>query len=125
MTHRTGIDQAVGSRSAAGCIAIDSRTAASNAGIVRIRASNFAETSKADGSILLADRKPVAVLVATLVSEVVSSSWIASSDRALLEMTLENVAARKCVFAKVARVWSITSICETLVRYPEANQTRD
>lgn len=43
--------------------------------------------------------------------KVIGTSRIAPSDRALLEMSLEYVAPRKGVLAKMTHVWAVSGIC--------------
>lgn len=52
---------------------------------------------------MLADGQPVVRVTApALMSQMAEAGWIATADGAFLEMTLEDVAARECVFAQVA-----------------------
>jgi hypothetical protein len=39
---------------------------------------------------------------------------IPTTDRAFLEMTLQNITARECVTAKYAHVWTVTSMSEQM-----------
>lgn len=43
--------------------------------------------------------------------EMVSSSGVASSDGALLEMSLQNVTAREGVFAQMAHIRAVSGVC--------------
>lgn len=46
--------------------------------------------------------------------QVISTCRVSSSQRAFLEMTLEDVRAGECVLAQVTHVWTITGICAAL-----------
>lgn len=45
--------------------------------------------------------------------QVVRTSRVASSYRALLEMALQNITPAKSVFAEVARIGALAGVCET------------
>jgi hypothetical protein len=57
---------------------------------------------------------PVLLQMLLRVLEVVRAGWVAPSYRALLEVTLEDITSAKSVLAKMALVWSLTSVCGML-----------
>jgi hypothetical protein len=46
--------------------------------------------------------------------EVVGSRWVTPTDRAFLEVALQDVASTEGVFTQVARVRSLAGVCKTL-----------
>jgi len=103
VAHSIGCNQAVGSRGTTGDVTIDSRAAGNDTRVVRVVACYLAKSCESDWAFLSADRKTVAgVGVTTLVCQVVRSGGVTAADGALLEVTLENVAARESIFAQVA-----------------------
>jgi hypothetical protein len=57
---------------------------------------------------------PVLLQMLLRVLEVVRAGWVAPSYRALLEVTLEDITSAKSVLAKMALVWSLTSVSQQM-----------
>ena len=118
MTHCVWRNQAVGTGGSTRDITIDSRATGNYARVVGVVSSDLAQASQSNGAIRLANRQTVvAVRVTTLMCQVVSSGRVSATDRAFLEMALENVTARESVFAQMAGVRSVAGICCMSVRY--------
>ena len=103
VAHSIGCNQAVGSGRTTRDVTVDSWAARDDARVVRVVACYFAQSCETNRAFLSTNRKTVAsVGVAALVCQVVSSGRVAAANRALLEVTLENVTTRESVFAQVA-----------------------
>lgn len=59
---------------------------------------------------LCAARLPVLLQVGLRILQVARTSRVTATNRALLEVTFQDVAARERVFAKMTLVWSFTGV---------------
>jgi hypothetical protein len=65
----------------------------------------------------------VGVRVSTLVGQMVRSGRVASTNRTLLKMALENVASTERVFAQMAHVRPVTGVCGNVRNASKRNET--